>query len=151
MAATRMPTAGRATAAAAFAALAFGVSLMVVPLLPASLPLDRMPLWNAGIGAVLGYRIVGLHAGSGVAESVGRGLTAGSAILVAALFVHSGARMVELALRRRYDGAMDGLAAVFELMAGYAVLVAAPAPMAAAAVGSAACGLLADAMQRRFS
>ncbi len=151
MAATRMPTAGRATAAAAFAALAFGVSLMVVPLLPENLRLDLMPLWNAGFGAVLGYRIVGLHTGSGAAESAARGLTAGAAIVAAALFAHSGARMIELALRRRYDGALDGLAAVFELMAGYAVLLAAPAPLIAAAVGSAACGLLADAMQRRFT
>lgn len=151
MAATRMPTAGRMTAAAAFAALAGAITLTAMPLLPEGLHVPNLPWWNALFGAVCGYRIVGLEAGDGMRGAVGRGLTAGAATALVALFLGSGARMIELSLRRRYDGVLDGAAGTFELMATYGLAVAAPQVIVPAVVGSALAGLLADAAQRRFT
>lgn len=151
MAATRMPTAGRMTAAVAFAALAAVVSLLAAPLLPEGLRAPYLPWWNAAIGAVCGYRIVGLHSGDGAVGAAARGLTAGVATAVVALMAHSAARMIDLALLRRVDGVLEGLASTFGIAAGYAAAVASPAVVGTALAGSIAAGLLADAMQRRFT
>lgn len=151
MASTPMPTAGRMTAAAAFAALAASVSLLAVPLLPGVLSLTYLPWWNALIGAVCGYRIVRRERGDGRGAAIARGLTAGAATAFWALLLHSTARMIDLALDRRYDGIVDGIINTFGLMAGYARDVAAPEVIVPAIVGSGLAGLIADAMQRRFT
>ena len=155
MAATNMPTTGRVTAAAAFAALSAAITMMAMPLLPQGLHAPNLPLWNALVGAACGHRIAGIPSDDGVAGravgAVARGLTAGAATAVVALFLLSGARMIELAMRHRYRGLLDALADTFDLMATYGAALAEPRIVGAAIAGSAAAGLLADAMQRRFT
>ena len=151
MAAIQMPTAGRTTAAAAFAALAAAITVTAMPLLPQGLHAPNLPLWNAIVGAVCGYRIAGTRSGDGPAGAVARGLTAGAATAVAALFVHSGARMIELSMRHRYRGLLEAVGDTFQMMATYGAAIADPRLVGAALAGSAAAGLLADAMQRRFT
>lgn len=151
MVATRMPTAGRMTAAGAFAALSAAITVMATPLLPDGLHTPLMPWWNALIGAACGYRIVGTRAGDGIGGAAALGLTAGAATAVVVLFLHSAARMIELAMRHHYRSLHDAVADTFELMATYGMAVAEPRVVMAALAGSAAAALLADAMQRRFT
>ncbi len=127
------------------------MTLLAQPLLPEGLHAPRLPVWNALFGAACGYRIVGSHAGQGIGAAMGRGVTAGCATALVALFLHSGARMIELSMRQRYAGLVEASTETFALLATYAAALADPRVIGAGLAGSALAGVLADAMQRRFT
>ena len=122
-----MPTAGRLVAAILFAPLFWYASVLALPYYPlAEEPAPKaFALVNAGLALVLGWSVAGSRAGKGTwAGAVSYGLTAGIAIAISALFLHSFIQMVQLSLRKVYDGPADAVIGVFRLMFDNAAVLA---------------------------
>lgn len=148
-----MPTAGRLVAAVLFGPLFWFASTLALPYYPLAeaTPPDWFAEGNAALGVVLGWKIAGGRAGQGSwGGAVSHGLTAGIAISVAALFVHSFVQMVQLSLRKVYDGPADAVIGVFALMFENAQVVAHQDVGAVVLGGSLLAGLVVEWFGRNF-
>ena len=146
-----MPTAARVIAAFCLAALAWLVSEQIKPLFDEDKAFGYFNLINTGLGFVIGWHVIGSRAGRGLSASVNNGLTGGIVLAFWALLVHSSVRMLELSMRGRYDGAMEALAAMFQLMADNALLIATPLILGTLIVGAVLSGVLAELTSKRMS
>ncbi|MCC7321723.1 MAG: TrgA family protein [Rubellimicrobium sp.] len=148
-----MPTAARLAAAILFAVLLWLAAELALPAFP--LAEQAEPRWfapiNAGAGLILGWRILGTRSGGqSWAGAVGQGLTTLAAALIVGLFLSAAVRMVELSLRRIYDGPAEAVVAVFALMAEIGRTAALPHVLALLVAGAAVAGILAEWVGRHF-
>jgi hypothetical protein len=67
-------------------------------------------------GLLLGWAYVGRRTGEGYVPAVGHGLSAAFAFSVINLFIMGLSLMMANAMRRRYDGPMEAIVDVFNLM-----------------------------------
>ena len=119
-----MPAAAKLVAAICLAALAYFTSELIKTLMPDSTDFGKFTLVNVALGIVLGWVVVGRRAGRGTSAGISNGITGTVALVFWGLFVQATNEMVRLAMRNRYDGPVEALAAIFELMAEFgAVLV----------------------------
>ena len=112
-----MPTFARLVAAVLFAALAWWTSELIKPLMPDEKPMGRFSELNAVIGLVVGWRVLGSRAGNGYNAAIGISLTAIAALVFWGLLLNSTIVMVQLSLRKSYDGAVEAVVGVVDLMA----------------------------------
>ncbi len=145
-----MPTFGKLTAAVLFAALAYYVSLDVQALFIEERPLPTLAYWNVLFGAICGWRIGGARAGQGATGAIGYGLTATAALAATALFFHSGAEMIKRSLRNQYDGPVEGIISIMELMLDFGQRIATPEILAMSFGGGVAIAIVADFVGRRY-
>ena len=146
-----MPTAARLIAALCLAALAWLLSDMVKPLFEEDKNFGSFNLINAGLGLVVGWQVIGSRAGRGMGAAINNGLTGGVLLLFWALLLHSSYKMFQVSMRGRYDGAFEAAAAIFQIMADYAVLIATPLILFTLIVGAALSGLFAEFTSKRAS
>ena len=147
-----MPTAAKLIGAALFAVLAWIVSEQVKLFLPSEGTGTGMlsPI-NALIGLVMGWRIAGARAGDGITPSTGYGLTTVFATTFWALLVWAAYEMINRAWRGRYEGPVEALEAMGDLMFDYAVLIVEPRVVGFAVIGSFVCAMLTELAARRWS
>ncbi len=147
-----MPTAAKLIGAALFAALAWYVSEQVKLFLPSEGAGAGMfsPI-NALIGVAMGWRVMGARAGDGITPSTGYGLTTIFAAFFWCLLIWSGYEMMRRAWRGRYEGPVEALEAMGDLMIDYAVLIVEPRVIGAAVIGSFICAMLTEYTARRWS
>ena len=119
-----MPTFGRLVGAVFYGALAWYVSLLIMPLFPEGTDLGYFQEVNTFFGLFAGWTIAGPRAGTGYVASFSYGLTATVAMVVMALFFNSFVVMIEFALRKRYDGAGEAVTHVFELFVEHGQMMA---------------------------
>ncbi len=146
-----MPTAARLVGGLYFAGLAFIVSSIVIPYLQSGLHGPYFGPVNSAIGFLCGWRIMGPRAGGSLINVLATGLTTAVSTYVVALFVHSGVTMVRLALRRRYDGAVEALIGLIEEAWEYNTMVLAQDVVMTLLAGGMLGGLFARAAARRWS
>ena len=147
-----MPTAAKLIGAVLFAALAYYVSELVKELLPLEgAGATLLSPVNAFFGAAMGWRIMGRHAGQGFLPALGFGLTTIFAITFWALLIWSAYEMVIRAVRGRYDGPVEALLAMSDLMLEYAFLIVAPTVVGTAVVGSLVAAMVTEFFSRRWS
>ena len=83
-------------------------------------PLENAPnnwIEACALGSVIiGWRVCGPRAGRGYVQAIGVGLTTSAVIGVVALFGLAFNQMVINSMRLRYNGVMEGLVDVFQLM-----------------------------------
>lgn len=117
-----MPTAGRLAGAVIFGLFGWYLAGITIPFFPESnAPTFWLPA-GAFISLVIGWQIVGKRSGQGYNPAMGTGLTAGFAIGFCMLFLVGFNQMISNALRLRYDGPMDAVVGVFELMLEFGAL-----------------------------
>lgn len=145
-----MPTAAKLAAAVLFGALAWWASQLVRPAFPAGTDLGRFAAVNALVGVVAGWRIAGPRAPAGWVAALSYGLTTAVAMTLAALVVHSVARMIRQSLRRLYEGPVEAVAAVFGIMADNLQFLAPAAVWGTLLVGGALAGLATEWVGRTF-
>ena len=146
-----MPTAARVIAAFCLAALAWLVSDQIKPLFDEDKNFGNFNLINLAIGAVVGWQVIGSRAGRGTSAAINNGLTGGVLLVFWALLFHSSYKMFQVSMRGRYDGAFEAGAAIFQIMAENAILIATPLIITTLLVGSAVSGLLAEFTAKRVS
>lgn len=145
-----MPTAAKIAAALLFAALAWIASRLTFPLWPEGSSPGRFAEVNAALGLVLGWRMAGARAGQGAAAAIGTGLTTAVTVAVLALFVHGFVLMMGDALRRRFDGPVEALVAVFGHLVEQARLLASAPVIATILGGGILAGLVTEWFGRNF-
>ena len=111
-----MPTAARMTAAILFGVLALAFAFAASPYFPEAQQPSYWFLLNAAVGAVCGWILCGKRAGAGYQTSFANGITTGVGILFWVFFLISFADMVKKSLRRSYDGPIEALINVFQIM-----------------------------------
>ena len=145
-----MPTAARLAAAIGFAAVACFAAELYKPGLPPETQWGRFTLLTTLIGLVCGWRVMGRLAGRGNTAAMGYGVRTSATIAVLALLVFSIYEMVGQALRKRYDGVMDALVGILELMLEFGTALARPEPLAVLVLGGIGAGLLAEWAGRQW-
>lgn len=146
-----MPTAGKLIGAILFAALAFYVSEQVKLGIPEGVALTLLSPINALLGLAMGWRIMGERAGEGFVPATGYGLTTVFAITFWSLLIWSGYEMLRRAVRGRYDGPMDAMLGMGDLMLEYATLIVTPPVVGSAVIGSFICAMVTEYFSHRWS
>ncbi len=139
-----MPTAAKMVAALCLAALGYAASEMIKTLLPASTDFGIFSLVNAVLGFLCGWIIVGTRAGRGFSAAISNGFTGMVALVFWGLFIQAANEMTRLAMRHRYDGPVEALAAVFEIMVDYGKDMLNPGLLLLLLVGSIVVGLISE-------
>lgn len=146
-----MPTAAKLISALLFGVLAWVVSGLVIQLLPEGSSPGWLAPVNTLVGALMGWRITGAHAGEGFVSSVGYGLTAIFATTFWAILIWASYEMIERAMSLRYEGPVEALQDMTNIMVEYATLIATTNVVGTMVVGSIICALAAEAAGRRWS
>ena len=148
-----MPTGAKLIAAIFFAALAYFISDLIKPLLIETKGSQLGPFswWNAFIGAIMGWQLIGKTAGKSYRNSFGMGLTTFAATVFWCLVLWSGVEMIERSMRRAYNGAVEALQDMTQIFVEYAVLMAENDILIASAVGALFCGWVTEFFGKRWS
>ncbi len=145
-----MPTAAKAVAALCLAALGYLASELVKTLLPASTNFGLFSEFNAAIGALVGWIVVGNRAGRGTKDALANGLTGVAALIFWCLFVHACLEMFDLSMKRRYDGPVEAFSAIFEIGIEYSMLLVNPMIISTLLIGALLTGYFAEYAARRW-
>lgn len=144
-----MPDAARLVAAICLGLTGFMVSEAVMAAFLAAKEYDSFDfgwfVWvNTGVGIVVGWIAMGPRAGRGVAQAMTNGLTGVFLLVLNALFIQACNEMVRLAMKNRYDNAMEAIVAVFEIGAQWALILLNGSVIVILLVGAVVAGLLTE-------
>jgi len=145
-----MPSAGRFVGAVCFMFITWYASEVFKTGMPEGTNFGNFSAYNAAIGAVLGWVMLGLRAHGSKSTSLSAGLTAAVAILFWVLLIHSLIEMVKLSLRKSYDGPVEALIGMVQLMIKYFVMLATPEILIPLIVGGLLTGMVSGWAQRRY-
>ncbi|GGL59163.1 TrgA family protein [Wenxinia marina] len=145
-----MPTAGRLAGALTFMALAFILTLLMVPLFPeGTVPRHFMQI-NVVAAMMAGWTTVGSRAGRGMVAAFGVGLTGVAVFGFWMFFLHGFGMMLKEAFRKAYDGPMEAIAAIFEMMARLGGMLLTPEVLMVMIAGSIVAGLVTEHFARNY-
>ncbi len=144
-----MPTATKFVAAVLYAAMAFVVTILAMPLIADTTPPANAPLINAALGALVGWFVAGPRAGVGWVEGISNGLTTTIAGLMFLIILHGGREMIEMSLRKRYSGPIEAIDGMVGFAIEYIVLLTVPHMILILVSSGALAGLLIEQVQRR--
>jgi hypothetical protein len=146
-----MPTAAKLTAAVAFALLALVAADTFVKHLPAGTALGFFREITAAIGFVVGWIVMGALAGHGYREAIGHGIRTSITVVFWALLGFSIYFMIRKSMHMMYDGPMEAVLGIFDLMLEYAKKLVALDMAVVLLGGGALAGLLAEWAGKRWS
>jgi hypothetical protein len=146
-----MPTAAKLVAGAFFAALAFFGASLIIPYLPEGTQVKKFGIVSAAIGLLMGWIMSGTKAGYGTRAGMGYGLTTTALIVGWSLFTFAAAEMLDRSINLRYDGPMEAIQSMFELIIEYIWFIAKPDVIAVAVIGSLVGGWLVERTARSWS
>jgi len=145
-----MPTFGRLIGAIMFGALAWYTTLLIIPLFPDEIALGWFQQVNTFFGLLAGWRVAGPRAGSGYYASLGYGLTAMFGMLFMALFTNSFVVMIEKSLQRIYDGPVEAVIDVFQLVIEHGQIMISVDVIGTLIIGALIGGIVTEFFGRRF-
>ena len=141
-----MPDAARLMAAIGMAVLAFIVSFMVMglPLFEEDTNFGWFVHVNVVVGLIVGWTVIGSRAGRSIVSAINVGLTAPVVLVIWCLFIQSCNEMVRIAMKNRYDNAFDAIAAIFQIMAEWGLLLLTVPILGTGAVAAFVAGVLTE-------
>lgn len=145
-----MPTAAKLFAAISMAFLATIVSEMYKPLLPEGTDFGYFTYVNAIVGLIVGWRVIGKRTGRGIVMGINNGITGVLAMLLVTLFIHSFWEMLGQSMQLRFKSVAEALRGVITKITEYGALLLEPNILITLALGAIFCGLLAEAVSRRW-
>lgn len=119
-----MPTAARLVAAICLAIVALVVSGMIMPLMPESTDFGYFVPLNIILGLLAGWIIMGPRVGRGTTAAINNGLTGVFVMMLWGIGIQACNEMVRLAMKKRYDSAMEAVVAIFQISAEFGLIVA---------------------------
>jgi hypothetical protein len=146
-----MPTAPKLFSAVFFALLAAVAAHLFIPVLPEGTQTKMFRELSAVIGFFCGWFIMGRSTGRGTTEAINRGLVTAVATLFWCLLVFSIYFMIRKSTRMMYDGPMEAVLGVLELMLEYGALLKHPTTPAVLIGGGILGGMLTEAVSRRWT
>lgn len=145
-----MYTAPRLVAALLLAVVGFAVSELIKPLMPEGTQFGWFSFVNAGLGAIMGWIVIGNRVGRGMAAAVGNGVTGAAALMFWGLFLQAGNEMLRLSLRRRYGGPVEGLTDLFRIGIDYALTMSTGPVLGTLFAGGIVAAMLAEVASRHW-
>ena len=142
-----MPDGARLVAAISLAVLAFLLSAPVMDLYVEANGETNFGYFvqvNMLVGLAVGWVSVGKRAGRGWSAAITNGVTGVFLLVLWVLFIQSVNEMTRLAMRNRYDGPFEAVAAVFEIASEWGLLLLNAQVLGMMAVGAVVVGLLAE-------
>lgn len=146
-----MPTAAKLVAAVIFAAVAWLAARAFVPSLPEGTQIGYMPEMCAALGLVIGWLVMGGLVGKGYVEAVGFGIRTSVTILFWATLGFAIYEMILRSTKMMYDGPMQALLGVFDLMIYYGKMMGSPEFIGVLLVGGVLGGVASEWAGRRWS
>lgn len=111
-----MPTAAKLVASLAFLMTGFLAAEAFKLGMPEGMAFGPFSFVIAAIGFICGWRIAGRLAGYGYVSSVGYGLRTSVTFVFWGLLIYSTERMIQRALDMLYDGPVEAVLGIFQLM-----------------------------------
>ncbi len=149
-----MPTAARLVGAIYFALLAWGISQMLIPLIPPEMASGQKLDWfaerNALYGLTWGWVLNSQRANETLAGSISNGFTIVITMVLWAVTSTAVSQMVKLSLKKRYQGVGDAIDGVFELIVKFLGLLATQEIIGAFVIGALIGGLICGWVARRW-
>lgn len=139
-----MFTAPRMVAAIFLAIVGFLASELIKPLMPEGTQFGWFSFVNLGLGAIMGWVVIGRRVGRGISAAIGNGVTGAAALIFWGLFTQSCNEMLRLSLRRRYDGPVEALTDLFRIGIEYAVTMATAPVLGTLLIGGIVAAMLAE-------
>jgi len=145
-----MPTAAKLVAAIAFALLGFLTAELVKPLMPEGTQFGFFSLACAAIGALSGWRVMGVLTGRTYRAAVESGLRTMLTMVFWCVLLLAIYDMVEQSMKLRYDGPVEAIQAIFSISLGYLRIMVNAGVIAALLVGGVLGGLVTEWASRRW-
>lgn len=154
-----MPTAAKLVAAVVFALVGGLAAHLFIPAMPEGTAISYFREISAGIGLLCGWwimgrgtsRSVGRSTGHSYSDAISTGIVTSVAILFWCLLGFAIYFMIKRSTNMMYDGPMEAVLAVFELMYEYGAYLARPATPVALLLGGIFGGCLTEFVARRWS
>ncbi|MCM2562488.1 TrgA family protein [Lutimaribacter sp. EGI FJ00015] len=141
-------TAARVVAALLLAITGWVASRLIMPLLPEATDFGIFEYLNAGLGAAVGWTVIGSRTGRGMSNAIGVGITAAVVLTFWGVFVQSAREMFALANKRRYDNPIEAIIGIFDIGIDYVVTMATPTVLGALVLGGILSAVLAERAAR---
>ena len=145
-----MPTAAKLVAAIAFALLGFFTAELIKPLLPEGTQFGFFREVCAGIGALCGWRVMGVLTGRTYRAAVESGLRTMLTMVFWCVLLLAIYHMVLESMKRRYDGPIEAIQAIFSISLDYLQIMVDPGVIAALLLGGMLGGVLTEWASRRW-
>ena len=146
-----MPTASKLVAAVAYALLGFLAALTFVKYLPDGTPLGYFREITAAIGFIVGWMVMGKLTRKGYREAINSGLVTAMLLVFWALLAFSLYFMLRKSMRMMYDGPMEAVLGVFQLMFDYGKMLLVPDMLGVILMGGIVAGLVCEWAGKRWS
>jgi hypothetical protein len=130
-----MPTAAKLAAAVAFAFVALLTAQLYIPQLPKGTQLGYFRPITTAIGFAVGWFVMGPLAGRGYRAAAETGIRSSATVVFWALFGFSIYIMVDRSMKMMYDGPMEAVLGVFQLMFEYGKKMLVPEVIASVLIG----------------
>lgn len=148
--ATPMPTGAKAMAAISFAVVGWLLANVYVPAMPEVQSVGYFRELTAGLGAVIGWKVMGNSVGRGYVGAVGAGWKTVIVLVFFALLLFGIYEMLMQSVRMRYDGPFEAIVDVFKRMMNRAPPLLSTGVLAVALVGGGIAGVLSENANRRW-
>lgn len=145
-----MPTAAKVVAGLILAVVAAIASEQIKPLLPEGTDFGVFTPLNAVLAFVIGWRFIGNRMQRGYVNAINVGFTAGALLVFWGLFIQSCNEMFALAMKHRYDGPFEAVAAIFEIMIEYGAVMIDQKVLTTLIAGSIFAGIAAEFSANRW-
>lgn len=146
-----MPTAARLVAATMFALTGFFAALAYIPTLPEGTQVAWLEESAAIVGFLCGWLIMGRQAGYGVMSAFGNGISTAVGVVFWTALGWSLYEMIVRSTKMMYDGPMDAVLGVFDLMVDYGKLMLSAEFIGIVVVGGLIGGALTELAGRRWA
>ena len=146
-----MPTAAKLIAAVVFAIVALLAAVTFVPHMPEGHQIGLFRELTAVIGFIVGWLVMGGLVGKGYGEAAGSGLRTSVTVVFFTLLGFSIYLMVKKSYKMAYDGPMEAVLGVFQIMLEYGQMMLVPDVLGVLAVGGVLGGIIAEWAGRRWT
>ncbi len=145
-----MPTAARMITAVIFAIVAYYTSNEAKTLMPEGTPVAVFTPWAMFVSALCAWRVIGRLIGRGYANSINTGVYAMVCAMFFVCLLFAIVEMIRLSMKFRYDGPMEAIVGIFEIILEYAPMFAHPPIAIALVVGAVSSGLIGEWAHRKW-
>ena len=146
-----MPTASKLVAAVVFALLGFIAAQTFVKYLPEGTPVGNFREITAATGFIVGWLVMGKLTRKGYREAINSGLVTALMLVFWALLGFSLYFMLKKSMRMMYDGPMEAVLGVFQLMFDYGKMLLVPDMIGVILLGGVIAGIVTEWAGKRWS